>query len=704
MTGVDLPTIYDVAKAAGVSPSTVSHVVNSTRNVSSVTRRRVEEAIGRLGYRPNDAARMLREGRAKLIGLISPDTSNPFFSRIAHHLEMLAFDAGARIVNCNSDYDPERENAYLDDLMRRRVDGIIIAPVTPSRVTEERLRATGLPVVVVDRVSDALGLPTVAIDNAAGAVLAAQHLHSLGHRRIGCVTARPGRVESVDMRTRGFLDTLGRLGPAVPDTAIGYGEFKVAGGLDATARILAAEPELTAIFCTNDAMAVGALRAAAQAGRAVPESLSVMGFDDSLEALLCQPHLTTIGQPVEALAKAAMRLLRADPGEACHVRLQARLVVRESTAPPASVVPAALRRVPRLVEPQQAERRLRIVLAGADAAGRRQARALHRLPGVVLAGVHDPATPRADALAREFDTCRIDRLEDSLARGDVDGLIVAGPVASRAQAILCAARFQVGVLSAAPFAATEAGLQRIADAWDERGGVLQAVLPRGFDPALLELASQLRARRIGQVLSLRIVCRGAFGADGEPGASQAGLFEELDLLGLLADEPVVEIAATASPDVTRPRVLLLTVRLASGALATIELSHEAPFGWEHRVEAFGSAGQLAAETRADHGVVFRGKGVAAGVTHVPLMPDHFADAGVRQIGAFVNALSARRQASHSLTGQDGIGRLGGSAAALTEVLAIHRLVHAAEQALATGRPVRLPEADAAAARPLGAAG
>ncbi len=689
MTNTDLPTIYDVAKAAGVSPSTVSHVVNNTRNVSAAMRRRVEEAIDDLGYRPNDAARMLREGRAKLIGLISPDISNPFFSRIAYHLEMLAFDAGARLVNCNSDYDPGRETAYLDDLMRRRVDGIIIAPVIPNRATEARLVATGLPVVVVDRVSDALGLPTVAIDNAAGAALAAQHLHSLGHRRIGCVTATPGQVESVDVRTQSFLDTLHRLGLAIPAAAVGYGDFKVAGGLDATAQILAAEPGLTAMFCTNDAMAVGAMRAAAQAGRAVPGSLSVMGFDDSLEALLCQPHLTTIHQPVEALAETAMRQLRRDVPRDRHVRLQARLVVRESTAPLASKVPPALRKVPRPMQPPSAGRPVRMVLTGADAAGRRQARLLQRLSGAELAGVHDPAPLHADELAREFGTSRIERLEATLARGDIDGIIVSGPVQSRAQAILCAARCQVGVLCAGPFAATDADLRRIVDDWDERVRPLQAALPRRFDRGILELASQVRSGRIGQVLRLRITCHGGLGAEAAPGALQAGMFEDLDLLGLLTGEAVIEVGAVAAPAAADPHLLLLTLRMESGAVASIELSREAPFGSEHRVEAFGSAGQIAVESRQRHGVTFRGRDVGAGPALLPFAPDQFAEAGARQLQAFVHALPARRAGSLLSPGP-------GSAAPLADVLAVHRLAFAAEQALATGGPVPLDRSTAAA--------
>ncbi len=666
MPGADNATIYDVAKAAGVSPSTVSHVVNGTRNVSEPMRRRVEGVIARLGYCPNDAARMLREGRAKLIGVISPDISNPFFGRFAYHLEMLAFEAGARIVNCNSDYDPARENAYLEDLMRRRVDGIIIAPVLPSLALQERLRATGLPVVVIDRVSEALSIPTVAIDNAAGAVLAARHLHSLGHRRIGCITIMPGQVESVDVRTQGFLEMLAGLG--APPPAMGYGDFKVAGGLEATAHLLAAEPGLTAVFCTNDAMAAGALRAAVQAGRAVPESLSVMGFDDSIEALLCQPHLTTIGQPLEALAEAAMGLLRGNTAEPLRVRLQARLVVRESTAAPS--LGGALRPLPRPRVPRT-ERPRRIVIAGVDAAARCHARLLHRIPGAMLAGVHDTMPLRAAELAHEFDVPRLDRLDEALARGDVDGVIVSGPVPSRTQAILCAAGYQVGVLAAAPFAVTPAELGRVAEAVSQTSAVLQAALPLGFDLGILELASQVRAGRIGPLGSVRIVCRG-----GQP---QSGPFEQLDLLGLVAGEPITEVGAFSSEAAS---VLLLSIRLASGALASIELSREAPLGFEHRVEAFGSLGELATRSRPAHGVVFRGRDGAAG-SALPFPQEPFAEAGVRQTQAFVRALS----------GEAG-ERLEGHAAPLADVLATHRIAFAVSEALAAGQPVRLEVAPA----------
>ena len=691
ITGGDTATIYDVAKAAGVSPSTVSHVVNGTRHVTDATRRRVEAVIAELGYRPNDAARMLREGRAKLIGVICPDTSNPFFSRIAYHLEMLAFDAGARIVNCNSDYDPEREQAYLEDLMRRRVDGIIIAPVSPSRAMEDRLFATGLPTVVIDRVSDALALPSVAIDNAAGASLAAQHLHSLGHRRIGCVTAAPGPVESVDVRSKSFADALAGLGLTLPAQAIRYGEFKVAGGLDATADLLAADPGLTAIFCTNDAMAVGALRAAAQAGRAVPESLSVMGFDDSLEALLCQPHLTTIAQPVEAMAEAAMQLLRAEPAAVRRTRLQPRLVVRESTAPPAAASPAVLRRVP--PSAAVAARPVRILISGADPAARRQARLLQRLSGAVIAGVHDPAPLRAEDLAAALGAPCIDTLEAAFARGDVDGAIVSGSVRSRGQAIRSAARFGVGVLAAVPFAANEAELAQLAAACS--GITVHGALPRGFDPGIVELATQIRAGRVGPLASLRVMCRGAL--------SPAGVFEALDLLSLLADAPGAEVVAMGSGRAD-PDLLLLMLRLGAGEpgspaspggmagpLASIELSRAAPGGFEHRVEAVGSLGRLTVEAWADGGVSCRGHHAPAPVR--PFAPEPFAEGAARQMQAFVQAL---------LSGSTG-PRLEGHAASLDGLVHTHRLAFAADRALAGSQFVRLDAADTIPARAAGSA-
>lgn len=660
----DTATIYDVAKAAGVSPTTVSHVVNGTRNVSESMRRRVDAAIIRLGYHPNDAARMLREGRAKLIGVILPDISNPFFSRLIYHLEMLAFEIGARIVSCNSDYDLVRESAYLGDLMRRRVDGIIIAPVQPSLALQERLRATRLPVVVIDRVSDALSIPTVAIDNAAGAALAARHLYSLGHRRIGCITATPGRVESVDVRTNGFLQMLADLG--VPPPAIRYSDFKVAGGLEAAEDLLAAESDLTAVFCTNDAMAAGALRAAAQAGRLVPDSLSVMGFDDSLEALLCQPQLTTIGQPIEALAEAAMGLLRADAAQPARVRLQAQLVMRESTAAPS--LGGVLRPLarPRVIQARQPRR---IVVAGADATARRHARLLQRTQGAVLAGVYDTVPLRAAELAHEFDASRVDDLDQALARGDVDGVIVSGPVPFRAQTILCAAGYQVGVLAAVPWATTAAGLGRLAEATLQNTAVLQASLPLGFDLGILELASQVRAGRVGPLGSLRIVCRG--------GLAQTGLFDQLDLLALLANEAVAEVAGFGSES----DALLLNVRFASGALASIDLSRAAPLGFKHRVEASGSLGELAVEVRPCHSVVFRGRDGAAGCAS-PLTQEPFAEAIARQLQAFIRTLSGE------LSGE----RLEGHPAALADVLATQRAIFAATETLATGRVVRLDAA------------
>lgn len=211
------PTIYDVAAEARVSASTVSHVLNSTRKVSEETRALVEAAVHKLSYRQNNAARILRDGRTKLLGLILPDVSNSFFSDIAHRIELLAYDRGMRVVTCNSDYDHQREASYIDDLIQRRVDGIMIAPVISNVVLDALLKSTGIPAVLLDRVSSADTLPSVAIDNGAASILAADHLYGLGHRKVGCITSHPGLAESTDRRTQGFLDRLSRLGHPVAD-------------------------------------------------------------------------------------------------------------------------------------------------------------------------------------------------------------------------------------------------------------------------------------------------------------------------------------------------------------------------------------------------------------------------------------------------------------------------------------------------------
>jgi myo-inositol 2-dehydrogenase/D-chiro-inositol 1-dehydrogenase len=689
----DPATIYDVARLAGVSPSTVSHVLNSTRKVSLATRRRVEDAIDALSYRPNDTARMLRAGHAKLIGLVLPDLSNTYFADLARALEMLAYEQGARLLTCNSDYERDREAAYVDDLVRRRVDGILIAPVAPDAEVEAALQKTGVPVILIDRVSQHSTLPSIGIDNAAAAALAAEHLYSLGHRRIGCICAQPGLAESVDQRTRGFIDGLARLGIALPETAIACADFKISGGMEAASRLLAACPDLTAIFCANDPMAVGAVKAAAAAGRAVPEDLSIIGFDDSLEAQVSQPPLTTVAQPIEEIAAGAMALLRGGGKGEQRVRLSARLVTRQSaaqasnhairsgdTTSPAAVGRNAGRRPARACK--------RVLIAGAGRIGRVHARALAQVPGAVIAGFSDPDAARAAALASEFGTTTFSQVEAALASGDVDAIIVGSSSDTHLDLVRCAAQQGVHVFCEKPLALTAADIAAAITACEDAGVILQVGFNRRFDPNVAEISGSVRSGRIGKPLSIRIVSRDPAPPSREFLRRSGGLFHDMaihdfDLASYILGEEVIEVMAIGGclidpmfAEEGDVDVATTTLRFASGALGVIENTRATPYGYDQRLEVLGTEGALESENQAAHRVIFRGPAGQVAPLPLPFFLERYETAFQYQMQAFVGLIaSAAPRPEPVVSGKD--------------ALRAHLIAEAATASLRSGRPARV---------------
>jgi LacI family transcriptional regulator len=342
-------TIRDVARAANVSISTVSHVLSGKRPTSEQTRRRVEDVIERLGYRPNRVAQSLVWRRPFALGLIIPDITNPYFPAFALGAEDRVRQRGYTLVLGNSEYDSDREAAYLELVRAQQLAGAIyclgdeMSPILPEL---QRGVEAGLAVVLVH--SPMRSVPTVCADNRQGGRLAAQHLLDLGHRAIGIVSALP-LDEGMADREGGFLDVLRETGMAVDRAAVPtmYGDHQIEGGRQATTELLGHEPNLTAIFVLNDLMALGALEGARALGRHVPGDLSVVGFDDIPFAALANPPLTTVGQPIRQLGEQAADLLLQviDDGPSAHagvavsaqpnVLLPNVLIVRHSTAPPA---------------------------------------------------------------------------------------------------------------------------------------------------------------------------------------------------------------------------------------------------------------------------------------------------------------------------------------------------------------------------------
>ena len=331
-----LPTIDDVASAAGVSTATVSRALNGTGQIAPATRAMIDDAVAQLGYHPNTAARSLVTRSTQTIALLLPDITNPFYAALVSGIQERALETGHTMLLCTTEGDPEREEQYLSLLRAKQVDGVLVDGLVlpPDRIT--RFVREGLPIVCLDRDIDSTLVPLVQVDNRLGARLATEHLLELGHERIGHIAGPPDLGIS-DERIEGYRDALRAAGIAVDPELIAVGSFTEEGGYEA-ARVLSDKWDLTALFAANDLSAIGALSALVQSGRRVPEEVSVVGFDDLRLSRFTNPPLTTVHQPAGEIARHAAELLlelaSGRPVERMRYFLEPGLVVRSSTAPP----------------------------------------------------------------------------------------------------------------------------------------------------------------------------------------------------------------------------------------------------------------------------------------------------------------------------------------------------------------------------------
>lgn len=330
-----MATIKDVAARAGISYTTVSHVVNGTRPVSEQVRRKVEAAIAELGYVPSGVARSLRARATGTLGLLVPNASNPYFAELARGIEDHAERNGYSVILCNSDDDIDKQLRYLRVLLERRIDGLIVATVASDAAFAQALANLQVPLVLVDRSLEGVSADQLRVDHEQGAYLATRHLLELGHRRIVCIGG-PASTQVAQLRASGYqraLDEAGVAAQAVVDCP-----FTSPAGHAAAQVLLAAEPRPTAIFAGNDMIALGVLRAAAEHQLQVPQQLSVVGFDDIEVSRYLHPALTTVGQCIGALGEqVAARLLERirTPDLAVTQRLiEPILLLRESSAAP----------------------------------------------------------------------------------------------------------------------------------------------------------------------------------------------------------------------------------------------------------------------------------------------------------------------------------------------------------------------------------
>lgn len=332
-----MATIKDVAALAGISYTTVSHVLNKTRPVSEPVRIKVEAAIAQLEYVPSAVARSLKAKSTRTIGLLIPNGVNPYFAELARGIEDHCERNGFCVILCNSDDNPEKQRSYLRVLLEKRVDGLIVSSVDGDVSNAGGLAEVRTPLVVVDRELEGIDADMVRIDHEQGAYLAVRHLLELGHRRIACIGG-PVNTLVADMRQAGYRRAMREAGLDVSPGWAVNSEFTSPAGYEAAVGLLDAEPP-TAIFAGNDVIAIGVLRAAAERGVAVPGKLSVVGFDDIQMSRYVYPALTTVGQSIRELGETAAHMLLRRIAAPDTEQIERRLVtpsviVRESTAPP----------------------------------------------------------------------------------------------------------------------------------------------------------------------------------------------------------------------------------------------------------------------------------------------------------------------------------------------------------------------------------
>lgn len=330
------PTIHDVADRAGVSASTVSNVLNRTGHVHPKTRERVLQAMHDLHYHRNGLAHSLPNRRTFTLGVVLPNNANPYFAQILLGMEAACFDLGYNLILGNANEDTQRELAYIDVLLARQVDGLLLVSTGAFHETLQHVAQHETPLVIVDRTPGYQELDTVFTDNEHGGLLATRHLIKLGHQRIGCIIGPPLLALSKE-RLHGYRRALAGAGIKIDDTLVAVGDFDYASGYQACRQLLHLPNPPTAIFACNDLMAVGAIYAINEAGLRVPADISIIGYDDIPITRYTVPPLTTIAQPAQQTGRVAVEMLvkrlQAPSSPVQYRRLPVQLVERESCAP-----------------------------------------------------------------------------------------------------------------------------------------------------------------------------------------------------------------------------------------------------------------------------------------------------------------------------------------------------------------------------------
>jgi LacI family transcriptional regulator len=336
-----MTTIRDVAKLAGVAPITVSRVLNNSGYVKAETRRRVEQAAAELHYIPNMLAHSFRSHRTNTLALVVTDITNPFWTTVARGVEDVASAAGYSVFYCNTDENEAKQAHYLAALLRRRVDGVLLAPASSDGAPVQALIQQKVGVVVLDRRVEGVAVDTVRGDSAGGAYLLVRHLTELGHRRIALLSGPPGLSVSRE-RAAGYEQALSEAGLPIDPALQLFGAFTVESGRAMMQSLLACAAHPTAIFAASNFIAAGTLDVMRAAGLCTPGDISVVVFDDLPDPYVTAPVLTVVVQPAYALGQAAaQRLLERlqRPAMTPHETVLAvQLIVRNSTKAVGGVV------------------------------------------------------------------------------------------------------------------------------------------------------------------------------------------------------------------------------------------------------------------------------------------------------------------------------------------------------------------------------
>lgn len=329
-------TIYDVAREAGVSMATVSRVVNGNPNVKPTTRKKVLEAIERLGYRPNAVARGLASKKTTTVGVIIPDISSIFFAELARGIEDIATMYKYNIILCNSDQNKEKEIHLINTLLEKQVDGIVFMGSEITSEHAEQFNRSPVPIVLAATLDMEKKFPSVNIDYKQAVHDAVTYLIEKGHKKIGMLSGTLSDPINGFQKFIGYKEAIQEAGLEFDESLINIGDYSYDSGMEAMGEFLELEDRPTAIFAATDEMALGIIHGAQDRGFRVPEDFEVIGFDDTRLATMVRPTLTSVVQPMYDIGAVSMRLLTKymNKEEVDHhiIVLPHRIEIRQSTS------------------------------------------------------------------------------------------------------------------------------------------------------------------------------------------------------------------------------------------------------------------------------------------------------------------------------------------------------------------------------------